>query len=118
MRIRLLPESSPLGWTPFAWLVYLSFFVVYAVWTNSPRAWLIDGPALAAFLVLYFRGFWLHGRPLLAVIFAIVAIGLRHRAAQPRRELFFHLCRGVRRRRRPARHRRAVAARHPRDHRR
>ena len=30
MRIRLLPESSPLGWTPFAWLVYLSFFVVYA----------------------------------------------------------------------------------------
>ena len=76
MRIRLLPESSPLGWTPFAWLVYLTFFFTYAVWTNSPRHWLIDGPALALFLVLYFRGFWLEGRPLLGVIFGILAIGL------------------------------------------
>ena len=28
MRVRLLPENSPLGWTPFAWLVYLSFFLM------------------------------------------------------------------------------------------
>jgi two-component system sensor histidine kinase DesK len=76
MRIRLLPESSPLGWTPYAWLVYLSFFLVYAALNNSPRDWLIDAPALAAFLVLYFRGFWLRGRPLLFIIFAIVAIGV------------------------------------------
>ena len=76
MRIRLLPDWSPLGWTPFAWLVYLSFFLVYAIWNNSPRDWLIDGPAVALFLVLYFRGFWLHGRALLGVIFAIVFIGM------------------------------------------
>ena len=88
MRIRLLPESSPLGWTPFAWLVYLSFFVVYAVWTNSPRAWLIDGPALALFLVLYFRGFWLHGRALLRSSSAS-SPSVCDGAAQPRRELFF-----------------------------
>ena len=89
MRIRLLPESSPLGWTPFAWLVYLSFFVVYAVYANSPREWLIDGPALVAFLVLYFRGFWLHGRPLLAVIFGIVAIGLVVAPHNPGASCFF-----------------------------
>ena len=118
MRIRLLPESSPLGWTPFAWLVYLSFFLVYAIWNNSPRDWLIDGPALALFLVLYFRGFWLEGRPLLGG-------HLRHRrhrpggrAAQPGRELLLHLRRRVRRRSRPAGRRRAVAARHSRDRRR
>ena len=76
MRLRLLPESSPLGWTPVAWLVYLSFFLVYAIWNNTPLDWLIDGPAVAAFLVLYFRGFWLQGRPLLAIVFAIVGIGI------------------------------------------
>jgi two-component system sensor histidine kinase DesK len=89
MRIRLLPESSPLGWTPYAWLVYLSFFVVYAAFTNSPRDWLIDGPALAAFLVLYFRGFWLDGRPLLPVIFGIVAIGLVTAPHNPGASCFF-----------------------------
>jgi two-component system, NarL family, sensor histidine kinase DesK len=89
MRIRLLPESSPLGWTPFAWLVYLSFFVVYAVYANSPLDWLIDGPALVAFLVLYFRGFWLHGRPLLAVSFGIVAIGLVVAPHNPGASCFF-----------------------------
>ena len=89
MRIRLLPESSPLGWTPFAWLVYLTFFFTYAVWTNSPRHWLIDGPALALFLVLYFRGFWLHGRPLLGVIFGILAIGLVTAPRNPGASCFF-----------------------------
>jgi two-component system sensor histidine kinase DesK len=89
MRIRLLPESSPLGWTPFAWLVYLSFFVVYATWNNSALMWLVDGPALAAFLTLYFRGFWLHGRPLLAVIAGIVAIGLVVAPHNPGASCFF-----------------------------
>lgn len=89
MRIRLLPESSPLGWTPFAWLVYLTFFVVYAVWTNSPAAWLIDGPALALFLVLYFRGFWLNGPAILPVIFGIVAIGLLTAPRNPGASCFF-----------------------------
>ncbi len=89
MRIRLLPESSPLGWTPFAWLVYLTFFFVYAVWTNSPRHWLIDGPALALFLVLYFRGFWLHGPPLLGVIFGILVIGLVTAPRNPGASCFF-----------------------------
>jgi two-component system sensor histidine kinase DesK len=89
MRIRLLPESSPLGWTPYAWLVYLTFFIVYAVWTNSPRAWLIDGPALALFLALYFRGFWLHGRALLPIIFGIVAIGIVTAPRNPGASCFF-----------------------------
>jgi two-component system, NarL family, sensor histidine kinase DesK len=89
MRVRLLPESSRLGWTPFGWLVYLSFFIVYAVWRNTPRDWLIDGPAVAAFLVLYFRGFWVEGRQLLAVIFAIVGIGLIVAPRNPGASSFF-----------------------------
>jgi two-component system sensor histidine kinase DesK len=76
MSFRLLPESSPLGWTPYAWLVYVSFFLVWAVIRNSPLDWLIDGPALVLFLALYFRGFWLSGTPLLRVALGILAIGL------------------------------------------
>ena len=89
MRIRLLPDWSPLGWTPFAWLVYLSFFLVYAIWNNSPRDWLIDGPAVALFLVLYFRGFWLHGRALLGIIFGIVFIGMIVAPRNPGASCFF-----------------------------
>jgi two-component system sensor histidine kinase DesK len=76
MRIRLLPECSPLGWTPYAWLVYVSFFLVWAAVYNSPLDWAIDGPALILFLALYFRGFWLRGAALLRVAFGILAIGL------------------------------------------
>jgi two-component system, NarL family, sensor histidine kinase DesK len=77
MRVRLLPESGPLGWTPYAWLVYLSFYVAYAAVTNrSALDWAIDGSILLAFLALYFRGFWLKGSRLLPVVFGILALGL------------------------------------------
>jgi two-component system, NarL family, sensor histidine kinase DesK len=76
MRLRLLPEDSPLGWTPYGWLIYLSFFLVWSVVANQPRDWLIDVPALLLFLVLYFRAFWLCGTQLLPVIAGIVAIGV------------------------------------------
>ena len=89
MRVRLLPENSPLGWTPFAWLVYLSFFLVYAVMNNSPHHWLLDAPATVAFLILYFRGFWVSGTALLRVVFGILAIGLVLSVRNPGASCFF-----------------------------
>jgi two-component system sensor histidine kinase DesK len=89
MRFRLLPESSPLGWTPYAWLVYLSFFLVYAYFSNTPRDWLADVLALVAFLALYFRGFWVSGRALLPYVFGIVAIGLLTSPRNPGASCFF-----------------------------
>ena len=78
MRLRLLPDRFPLGWTPYAWLVYLSLPIVYAVPLNrgNPAGWIIDGGAAVAFLALYFRGFWVRERVLLQIAFAIVAIGV------------------------------------------
>jgi two-component system, NarL family, sensor histidine kinase DesK len=89
MRVRLLPESSPLGWTPFAWLVYLSFFLVYAYVKNGPAAWAVDGLALLAFLALYFRAFWLSGPRVLPYIFGIVAVGLVTSPRNPGASCFF-----------------------------
>jgi two-component system sensor histidine kinase DesK len=75
MRVRLLPDS-PLGWTPYAWLVYVSLFVAYAAARNDSAAdWLVDGAALLVFLALYFRAFWLSGAAQLGAAFAIVALG-------------------------------------------
>jgi two-component system, NarL family, sensor histidine kinase DesK len=89
MRLRLLPDDSPLGWTPYGWLVYLSFFLVWSVLANEPRDWLIDVPALLLFLVLYFRGFWLCGTQLLPVIASIVAIGMVLAPRNPGASCFF-----------------------------
>ncbi len=76
MRIRLLPDS-PLGWTPYAWLVYLSFYIVVAVVTSKTGAdWAINGAGLVVFLVLYFRGFWSHGQGLLRIALALVGLGV------------------------------------------
>ena len=79
MRFRLLPPSSPLGWTPYAWLVYLSFFLAYAALRNQPIDWLFDAAVVVAFLALYFRGFWVEGRALLAIAAGILAPTLRER---------------------------------------
>jgi two-component system sensor histidine kinase DesK len=89
MRVRLLPPDHPLGWTPFAWLVYVSFFLLYGALNNSPRDWLIDAVVVAAFLVLYFRGFWVRGTALLRIAFGIVAIGLLTSPRNPGASCFF-----------------------------
>ena len=77
MRFRLLPPDSPLGWTPYGWLVYLSLFIVVAIWrSESALDWAVNGAALALFLVLYFRAFWERGRRLIVYAFAIVGLGV------------------------------------------
>src|SRR5262245_4146116 len=89
MRVRLLPDS-PLGWTPYAWLVYLSFFIVYSLaFDHTPLAWTIDGAALVLFLGLYFRAFWLKGPALLSVIIPIYILGAVLSPRNPGAAVFF-----------------------------
>ena len=89
MGLRLLPPDSPVGWTPFAWLVYVSIFLFYGYLGNTPGEWVLDGIALAAFLVLYFRGFWLGGTALLRVALAIVGIAVVVTPHNPGGSCFF-----------------------------
>ena len=77
MRVKILPEREHLGWTPYAWLIYVVPFVAYP-FLDQPHPGRI-APALAAtavFLVLYFRGYWEAGARLLAIIGAITLIGV------------------------------------------
>jgi two-component system, NarL family, sensor histidine kinase DesK len=90
MRIRLLPPDSPLGWTPYAWLIYLGFFLVYSIARSDSALHLaLDAAALVIFLLLYFRGFWVGGAALLRIAFAIVAIGVVLVPINPGASVFF-----------------------------
>ena len=90
MRIRLLPPDSPFGWTPYAWLVYLSFFIVWAFFTcDTPMEWAVNGAGLLAFLVLYFSAFWVAGARMVMIALAIVGLGALLIPINPGANAFF-----------------------------
>lgn len=88
-RIRLLPERSPHGWTPYAWLIYLSFFIAVAVATDTPVRWIIDGAAILVFLVLYFSAFWVKGLAVLPILIGMTVIGMITAPRNPGASCFF-----------------------------
>ncbi len=73
----MLPRNIGVGWTPYLWLAYLSFFIVRLVLEPpSPPVLALAILSLIVFLVLYFNGFWHRGWRLGLNIVAIVAIGI------------------------------------------
>ncbi|ANM31989.1 hypothetical protein ABI59_00620 [Acidobacteria bacterium Mor1] len=77
MHRRLLPESDELGWTPYLWLIYLSF--LYFSWFfRSDVTRLEVGMTVTStiiFLPLYFYGFWNRGMRGLIAIIGIALLG-------------------------------------------
>ncbi|HEY0023452.1 MAG TPA: sensor histidine kinase [Longimicrobium sp.] len=79
-RRRLVPAGGGVGWTAYAWLIYLAFFLIEPAvplrLAHSARAY-PAGTALvvAVFLVSYFRGFWVQGRALMLVVAVQVLLG-------------------------------------------
>lgn len=78
-RFRLLPDG-PLGWTPYAWLVYLITFFVQPILriragTASFGYVFAMAAGLLIFLAAYFRGYWLRGRNLIPIIVLITGMG-------------------------------------------
>ena len=61
-RYPLLPPEPRIGWTPYAWLIYLFFFLAEPM-LGDPPAWEIAASAavLAVFVPLYFWGYWQRG---------------------------------------------------------
>jgi two-component system sensor histidine kinase DesK len=74
--MRLLPPSTGLGWTPYLWLIYLLYLVIFPYLGRGSRyAWPATIAAAAVFLPLYFYGYWVSGRRLLVVVAAIALLG-------------------------------------------
>ena len=79
MRLRLLPQDRSLGWTPYAWLIYIVPFALTPLYTSrlsSTGDWLLILGTTALFAALYFRGYWARGRELVLVAALIAALGV------------------------------------------
>ena len=89
-RFRLLPEDEDLGWTPYAWLIYLVFFVAYLPFVaRSSADWISSLGGVVVFLVLYFVGYRLRDRRILWVILGITLIGVFLAPGNPGASVFF-----------------------------
>jgi two-component system, NarL family, sensor histidine kinase DesK len=74
---RLLPNNSELGWTPYAWLIYLfPFWFQPSVQGASRGMWAALIAATIVFLFLYFRAYWEEGLRLVACAAGIVLLGV------------------------------------------
>ena len=74
--LRLLPDVPEIGWTPYAWLVYLPFqFVALVAGGGNRTDWTITLCGMAAFLLLYFRSYWECGSRLFAYALAMAVLG-------------------------------------------
>ena len=76
---RLLPHDTDLGWTPYAWVIYLAPFVfapLYVPRFANPAGWALHIGVTLLFLILYFRSFWVRGRELVLVAAATAAIAV------------------------------------------
>lgn len=76
--MQLIPKDVELGWTPYAWLVYLVFFWFQPIFSpdTTPREWALTALGTAIFLPLYFWGYWLPGRQALVPAALIVLLGI------------------------------------------
>lgn len=76
--MRLIPKNVELGWTPYAWLIYLIFFWFGPIFSphTTPRDWALTALGTAIFLPLYFWGYWLPGRQALIPAGLIALLGI------------------------------------------
>jgi len=89
-RLRLLPPDSDFGWTPYAWLVYLVFFIGFLpLAATSAVDWALSIAGVVLFLILYFTGYWLRDRRIIWVIAGITAIGAILATGNPGACVFF-----------------------------
>jgi two-component system sensor histidine kinase DesK len=89
---RLIPQDRDLGWTPWAWTVYIVPFLttpLYLSRFNNPRGWLIFGGVTLLFLGLYFRSYWVRGREQYLVAAAMLALGVGFWPITPAAGAFF-----------------------------
>jgi two-component system sensor histidine kinase DesK len=80
-RLRLLPPGSPLGWTPYGWLLYLPTFLIEPIARTqagpaSVFYWAVTIAGLLIFLASYFRAYWVRGVQLLPIVALQTALAL------------------------------------------
>ena len=85
----ILPQDRDLGWTPYAWLVYLAFFAAAPFAMGSPgRTQVLTAAGAVAILPVYFWGYWQLGRRVLLVVAIFVLFGTFFAKMNPAASVF------------------------------
>ncbi|MGJ5814042.1 sensor histidine kinase [Paludibaculum fermentans] len=85
-----LPPDSPEGWMPYLWLVYsLPFLLTPAFGGNGLWDWITTLSAYTVFLAAYFRGYWVRGRQLPAIIGVFCLLAIVFAKGNPSALVFF-----------------------------
>src|SRR5689334_22258935 len=75
----LLPHDKELGWTPWAWTVYIVPFALSPMYLQryaNARGWVVIVTTTILFLGLYLRSYWSRGRELYLVAAATLLLGI------------------------------------------
>lgn len=89
--VRLLPDNKDIGWTPYAWLIYLTSVPLYPylAGVTSRTFWVLTILGMVVLLALYFRAYWVKGKRLLWIIAAITLLGLVYSPTNPGASVYF-----------------------------
>ncbi len=88
--MRLLPDDPELKWTPYIWLIYLGFPPMTLVMGGAPAlSWIVSLVAVALFLPLYFRSFWLTGPKVIWNAAAVASLGFIGVLFNPGNNVYF-----------------------------
>lgn len=95
-RIRppFLPDRGSVGWTPYAWLIYLaSFYITPVSLTRAGAAdwwtWPVTIAATIIFLVTFFRAYWVRGVKLIPIAATHTLLGIALAPVNPGSSVFF-----------------------------
>jgi len=89
---RLIPHDTDLGWTPWAWTVYVVPYALTPLYIDryaNVRGWLFFGLTTLLFLAMYFRSYWVRGRELYLLSAATVGLGVAMWPITPAAGAFF-----------------------------
>lgn len=81
--MRLLPNRTEIGWTPYAWLIYLTPIFFAPLPNPAPWEFPLAIAVTGVFLVLYFRFFWVAGRRQLVIAWTTVLLALLYTPINP-----------------------------------
>lgn len=87
--MQLLPKNRDLGWTPYAWLIYLVFFLVMPFLLEAPvstRILTVAGTMIA--VPVYFWAYWLKGHRVLWSTLIFLALGTAFAHINPASSVF------------------------------
>jgi two-component system sensor histidine kinase DesK len=89
--MRILPDDTELGWTPFVWVLYIGFFAAFPAIkkSTSPTEWALTIAGLILFFIIYFRGFWVRNRRAIPIIASLTLMGLVYFPFNPGAGSFF-----------------------------